>query len=226
MPPRNDEGGLCDPTLREHLIERVFAFRRLRDFLWSGPRIGDLVRFHTRHKLQLLAYSPARYAELGRLVAGARATAPEHAALDYAAVFMSALTTVVSRGRHVNVLQHIAGYFRGVLTAAARADLSAVIADYERGHVALVAPLRLIEHYAHWHDIRYLREQTYLRPYPRELMACAICPSTDDGVTHRWLVTVPGEAQGHPGACAATGTAPPRSAFPRRRLRPESPDRR
>jgi uncharacterized protein YbgA (DUF1722 family)/uncharacterized protein YbbK (DUF523 family) len=170
MLPVEDEGRLCDPAIREHFIERIYAYRRLRRLVADRPRLGDLVQFHTRHKLQLLAHSPARYAELGRLVANARAMAPEQMIADYGRAFMATLTTIVSRSRHVNVLQHIAGCFRRLVSAAVRRDLAASITDYQRGLVPLVVPTRLLEHYAHLYDVRYLRGQAYLDPYPRELM--------------------------------------------------------
>jgi uncharacterized protein YbgA (DUF1722 family)/uncharacterized protein YbbK (DUF523 family) len=170
MLPVEEEGRLCDPVLREHFIERVYAVRRVRRLLKGGTRVGDLVQFHTHHKLQLLAHSPAQYAELGRFVAHARATAPDRVMADYGRPFMMALTTIVTRGRHVNVLQHAAGYFRRVLSAAACRDLAAAIVDYQRGLTPLVVPLRLIEHYARLHDVRYLCNQVYLNPYPHELM--------------------------------------------------------
>jgi uncharacterized protein YbgA (DUF1722 family) len=170
MLPVEEEGRLCDPVLREHFIERVYAVRRVRRLLKGGTRVGDLVQFHTHHKLQLLAHSPAQYAELGRFVAHARATAPDRVMADYGRTFMMALTTIVTRGRHVNVLQHAAGYFRRVLSAAACRDLAAAIVDYQRGLTPLVVPLRLIEHYARLHDVRYLCNQVYLNPYPQELM--------------------------------------------------------
>ncbi len=84
---------------------------------------------------------------------------------DYGRAFIMALTTIVTRGRHVNVLQHAAGYFRGVLSAAACRDVAAAIGDYQRGLTPLVVPLRLIEHYARVHDVRYLCNQIYLNPY-------------------------------------------------------------
>jgi uncharacterized protein YbgA (DUF1722 family)/uncharacterized protein YbbK (DUF523 family) len=170
MLPVEEEGRLCDPVLREHFIERVYAVRRVRRLLEDGTRVGDLVQFHTQHKLQLLAHSPAQYAELGRLVAHARAMAPERVMADYGRAFTTALTTIVSRARHVNVLQHAAGYFRRVLSAAACRDVAAAIVEYHRGLTPLVVPLRLIEHYARLHDVRYLCSQIYLNPYPHELM--------------------------------------------------------
>ena len=73
--PVEEEGRLSDPRLRENFVERVFAYARLRD-LFSGPwDLGALVRFHTAHKLILMAHSPKAYQQLGRLVADARGPA-------------------------------------------------------------------------------------------------------------------------------------------------------
>ncbi len=70
--PVEEEGRLSDPRLRENFIERVFAYHRLRALFGTRWTIGDLVAFHTAHKLQLMAHSPRVYADLGRLVAGAK----------------------------------------------------------------------------------------------------------------------------------------------------------
>jgi uncharacterized protein YbgA (DUF1722 family) len=168
--PVEDEGRLRDPLIREHFIERVYAFRRVRRLLENGTRVGHLVQFHTQHKLQLLAHSPAQYTALGRLVAHARATTSDGVRIEYGRTFMAAVSTIATRGRHVNVLQHAAGYFRRLLSAAACRDLGTAIVDYQRRLVPLVVPVRLIEHYARLHGVRYLCNQTYLSPYPHELM--------------------------------------------------------
>jgi uncharacterized protein YbgA (DUF1722 family)/uncharacterized protein YbbK (DUF523 family) len=170
MLPVEEEGRLSDPVLREHFIERVYAFRRIRHLLTDVARINDLVQFHTRHKLQLLAHSPAHYTALGQVVAHARAAAHERVIADYRRAFTTALATIATRGRHVNVLQHAAGYFRRVVSAAACRDLAAAILDYQRGLTPLVVPLRLIDHYARLHGVQYLGDQIYLNPYPHELM--------------------------------------------------------
>lgn len=170
MLPVEEEGRLCDPVLRENFIERVYAFRRVRRLVNDRTRVGDLVQFHTQHKLQLLAHSPAEYTALGRLVAHARMAPPERVMADYVRAFTTALATIVTRSRHVNVLQHAAGYFRRVLSAGACRDVAAAIVEYQRGLTPLVVPLRLIEHYARLYDVRYLCDQVYLKPYPHELM--------------------------------------------------------
>ncbi len=73
--PVEDEGRLHDPKLRENFIEAIFAFKRWRDVVTSGPGRKELVAFHTRHKLLLLAHSPEHYREMGRVVALAHSQA-------------------------------------------------------------------------------------------------------------------------------------------------------
>jgi uncharacterized protein YbgA (DUF1722 family) len=52
----------------------------------------------------------------------------------------------------------------------ARTDLANAIGEYQNGLVPLVTPLRLIGHYTTVQQVRYLAEQVYLDPYPKELM--------------------------------------------------------
>ena len=167
--PLEEEGRLGDPRLRENFIERVFAYRRLRELAASPVRAADLMRFHACHKLLLLAHAPAAYARLGRLVASARGRVARALVDEYGEGFMQALTAPATRGRHVNVLQHMAGYFDAV-DAASRRELAASIADYGRGLVPLVVPLTLIAHHARRHEVQYLLDQIYLQPHPKELM--------------------------------------------------------
>jgi uncharacterized protein YbgA (DUF1722 family)/uncharacterized protein YbbK (DUF523 family) len=168
--PVEEEGRLQDPRLRENFIERVFAYRRLRDLFASRWIVGDLVRFHTAHKLVLLAHSTDAYTRLGRLVAAAKSADRASLREGYSAGFMDALSAMATTRRHTNVLQHMAGYFKKTLDAASRAELQAMIEDYRRGLVPLVVPVTLLRHYVRLHDVAYLAGQAYLDPHPRELM--------------------------------------------------------
>jgi uncharacterized protein YbgA (DUF1722 family) len=168
--PVEEEGRLLDPRLRENFIERVFAYRRLTDLFESRWTIGDLVGFHTAHKLVLMAHSSPAYARLGRLVAGAKGLPRARVRAEYGAEFMAALSIVATTRRHTNVLQHMAGYFKRLLDAGSRDELSATIEDYRKGLVPLVAPLTLLRHHVRQQEVRYLAGQVYLEPHPKELM--------------------------------------------------------
>jgi len=165
--PIEEEGRLADAGIREAFIERVFAAARWQAFTAQRPRARDLVAFHAAHKFAILAHSPRDYAALGRLVA-AGLTRDTLAA--YGTRFMQALAVRATRARHVNVLQHLAGFFKRQLGDDERAELGEVIEHYRRGLVPLVVPLTLLKHHVRRLAIGYLADQVYLDPHPRELM--------------------------------------------------------
>jgi|SRR5687768_5955703 uncharacterized protein YbgA (DUF1722 family)/uncharacterized protein YbbK (DUF523 family) len=168
--PVEEEGRLSDPTLRENFIERVFAYRRLKDLFAGRWTTGGLVAFHTAHKMSLLAHSTSAYNELGRLVAHAAQTPRPDLRHAYESLFMRTLAIPATRARHTNVLQHMAGHFKKLVDDEARRELSETIDEYRRGMVPLVVPLTLIRHHVRRERIAYLAGQVYLEPHPRELM--------------------------------------------------------
>ena len=168
--PVEEEGRLSDARLRENFIERVFAYRRLKDLFAGRWSMGALVAFHTAHKMSLLAHSTTAYQELGRLVAGgSRMPRPELRA-RYEAAFMATLALPATTRRHTNVLTHMAGHLKTLIDAGSKQELVACIDEYRRGLVPLVVPLTLIRHHVRAHDVSYLKGQVYLEPHPRELM--------------------------------------------------------
>jgi uncharacterized protein YbgA (DUF1722 family)/uncharacterized protein YbbK (DUF523 family) len=168
--PVEEEGRLSDPRLRENFIERTFAYRRLKDLFGGRWSIGALVRFHTAHKMSLLAHSTTAYQELGRLVARA-SKLPRHELRDrYERDFMAALSLMATTRRHTNVLMHMAGHLKKLLDADSRRELQETIDEYRRGLVPLVVPLTLIRHHVRQNAVDYLFGQVYLQPHPRELM--------------------------------------------------------
>jgi uncharacterized protein YbgA (DUF1722 family)/uncharacterized protein YbbK (DUF523 family) len=168
--PIEEEGRLCDPRLRENFIERVFAFRRLKTLFVSGWTVGQLVAFHTRHKMALLAHSTTRYQALGRLVAGARPSTKRELRDAYERLFMETLSLMATPGRHTNVLTHMAGHLKKQLDAGSKQELTQAIESYRQGLVPLVVPLTLLKHHVRVHGVDYLASQSYLDPDPRELM--------------------------------------------------------
>ena len=160
--PVEEEGRLNDPALRENFIERVFAYQRLRALFADRWAAGALVRFHTVHKLQLLAHSRVGYTELGRIVADVKGRARRELAESYEAVFMRTLKKLATPGRHADVLMHIAGHLKRLLDEGDRRELLEAIEAHRRGEVPLVVPITLVRHHVRRNDVEYLRDQVYL----------------------------------------------------------------
>ncbi|MEU7896510.1 DUF523 and DUF1722 domain-containing protein [Nonomuraea sp. NPDC049152] len=165
--PVEDEGRLNDALLKESFVERVFAHARLRELLDGDWRPADLVAFHARHKMQILAHDPVHYREAGRVVAGAGLRPREELGAHYSRAFRAALARRATVGGNVNVLQHCMGMLQ--LDPARRADLVEVIGSYRAGRVPLSVPTTLLRHHARGEPAAYVRDQTYLLPFPEAL---------------------------------------------------------
>jgi uncharacterized protein YbgA (DUF1722 family) len=168
--PVADEVGLQDHSLRENFIERIFVFRRWRQFSVGGSSVDGLIQFHSRHKLLVLSHSPRHYSRLGNLVAQAGGYRFADLCDDYLELLMEGMKAAATIRKHTNVLQHIMGYFKRRLTPAEKKELLAVIEEYRGARVPLLVPLVLLRHYVMTYDEPYLKGQCYLYPDPDELM--------------------------------------------------------
>ncbi len=168
--PMEEEGRLEDAALRENFIERVFSYHRWKEFLAGGYTPARLVEFHTAQKLLLMAHSPEIYRQLGKLVAHSSETAADELKACYEELFMKALALHATTKKNTNVLQHIMGYFKKLLTPEEKQELLRVIGQYHDHLVPLIVPLTLLRHYVSKYGQQYLQGQVYLSPHPAELM--------------------------------------------------------
>jgi len=82
---------------------------------------------------------------------------------------MTGLKKCATRGTHSNVLQHISGYLKQVISADDKQEMQTVIGQYRHGIVPLVVPLTLLKHHFRQHPDRYIAQQAYLQPHPENL---------------------------------------------------------
>jgi uncharacterized protein YbbK (DUF523 family)/uncharacterized protein YbgA (DUF1722 family) len=169
--PMEEESRLARAPARAHFVERLLTAARWRAFARRRVRAGELQAFHAAHKYAILAHSPAHYAELGRLVASAGARPLAGVVEEYGAGLMQAFAVPATRERHVNALQHVAGFFTRALSDDERAALSIAIEEYRRRRVAIEVPLGLIREHVLRLGVAYLIEQVYLRPEHADLLS-------------------------------------------------------
>jgi uncharacterized protein YbgA (DUF1722 family) len=168
--PMEEEGRLNDLPLRENFIERVFSYRRWKDFLSASPTLGGLVKFHTAHKLLMMAHSPESYRQMGKLVAQGSSLAAPDLFRCYEELLMKGLALQATTPKNTNVLHHIMGYFKKDLASPEKEELLAVISQYHDHLLPLIVPITLLRHYIGKYDQPYLRGQIYLSPHPAQLM--------------------------------------------------------
>jgi len=167
--PVEEDGRLNDPLIRENFILQIFAMKRWRDNLTGRKSMGRLVDFHTRNKLLIMSHSPKNYRLMGKLVAEGKKMGLRALFDRYQQLLMESLKLKTTLKKHVNVLQHLMGYFKKQLSPDERQELLEVFDHYRGELVPLIVPITLINHYVRKYDQPYLKQQTYLNPHPLEL---------------------------------------------------------
>lgn len=169
--PVEEEGRLHDPRIRENFITRVFCYHR-----WSAlPRNGGvsiraLSEFHAQHKFLIMAHSEKHMRQMGRLVADAKDMNGPEMTAAYGALFFEALRRKTTVRRHVNVMEHIAGFFKNEISSDDRSELQQAIDDYRMELLQLIVLITLIRRHTRDLNVTYIPNQIYLHPHPKEMM--------------------------------------------------------
>ncbi len=167
--PVEDEGRLRNFTIREHFLARVWTLAEFRAIA-AEPALGRLVAFHARHKLLLMAFNQDELHRLGRVVANAERRPAAEVFRLYAAGLAQALAHPVKYTAAINVLMHGLGYFKDGLNKAEKAEFLDALETFRRGKLPLSVPVGILRSWIARFDERYLAQQSFLRPYPVELV--------------------------------------------------------
>ena len=168
--PVEDDGRLHDSGLRENFIERIFTYDRWRNMESSGRTAGKLVEFHARHKYLILSHGRKTLKELGTLTARAGKIPAGELYHSYITTLMEGMKLTATVRKNTDVLMHIMGYLKKVLSADEKKELLGIIERYRAGLIPLVVPVTLLNHFVRKYSPEYLPGQYYLDPHPAELM--------------------------------------------------------
>jgi uncharacterized protein YbgA (DUF1722 family)/uncharacterized protein YbbK (DUF523 family) len=167
--PVEDEARLNDPGLRENFIERIFTLHRYRDMRAADRSLRGLMEFQARHKLLLMSHSDKAMRDMGRLLAQAPRAEVDRTAAAYERLLLQTLQLKSTVTKHINVLHHMLGYFKDLLSADEKREMLAIIEAYRGELVPLIVPVTLFNHYARKYRVSTLVDQAYLNPHPLEL---------------------------------------------------------
>jgi uncharacterized protein YbgA (DUF1722 family) len=164
-----DEGRLLNLKIRDHFLERIFAFAELRGALKSGS-MGKLAAFHTQNKLMLMAHNQKELKELGKIVANHEKRQFGEISAEYNDRFRAALKRPAREGSNINVLMHAMGYYSERLTAKEKAYFLKSLENYRRKKISLATVIGIMKAWTERFEDDYLQGQTYFEPYPEDLL--------------------------------------------------------
>ena len=167
--PVEDDGRLNSPVLRENYIEQIFTLKRWRDVLAERKAMGRLVDFHTRHKLLILSHGQKQYRDMGKLVATGKQLGMRALYDQYEQMLLEVLKLKATQKKHINVLTHMLGHFKKMLSSDEKQEVLEIIDRYRNGLIPLIVPTTLFNHFVRKYKVEYLAKQVYLNPTPMEL---------------------------------------------------------
>lgn len=167
--PMEEEARLQDAWLRENFIMQVFAYDAVERLKANLTGMKDLVRFHTVNKFLIQAKDEQLYRKLGQIVGNAEQKPLQTVMDEYELHFKMAIARKSSIRRNRNVLEHMAGFFKKMLTPGEKAMLHEQIDDYAAKLLTLMTPISTIKFLASKYQVQYLLEQTFLDPYPKSM---------------------------------------------------------
>lgn len=153
--PVIEEGMFHDRFLRERFLNRIFTLQRLNEASLStrNPR-NMLSTFQAENKLLIMSHAANRYAELGQLASTGDIQA-------YRQKLNSLLTYMPSTRKHINVMQHMLGYFKTDLDSWEKQEVLTTFSEYAQNRVPIAVPLTLLRHFSRKYQNAYLQQQTY-----------------------------------------------------------------
>jgi uncharacterized protein YbgA (DUF1722 family) len=163
------EGRLMNFRIREHWLTKLYILRSFRDVKESDS-YHKLVEFHSRNKFLFMAYKQDLMRKMGRIVANPMKKSFNLVSEEYKKLLFELINIPPDFTSHINVLMHILGYFKKNLKSQEKAFFLDELDKFRAGWIPLFLILELIKSWMARVEQPYLEEQSYLNPYPEELI--------------------------------------------------------
>jgi len=167
--PVEDEGRLRNFSIREHFLTRLFTMASFREFK-KEPSMKGLVNFHTNNKLLFMAFSQDTMRELGRITANQEQQPLEKVIGSYEVLMRKMLASMPRFTSWINVLQHAFGFISEGLEKEEKELFLNSIEEYRDERIPLSTLIKLLKSYALRFNEEYLLRQTFLKPFPLDLV--------------------------------------------------------
>ena len=164
-----DERRLKNFRIRDHFLIKLFTLARFRK-LRENSTMHKLIDFHSRNKLLFMAYNQSKNRKLGAIIANHEHLDIENAVNLYHQTLLEVLQSSPRPGALINMMEHAFGGVSRNLTSDERKFFKKCIEDYREKKIPLCTPVNLLHSWAMRFDLEYLKGQTFLEPYPLDLL--------------------------------------------------------
>ncbi len=164
-----DEGRLKNFIIREHFLTRIFTIAEFRT-IKQKSNISKLMTFHARHKYLFMACNQEMMRQLGRIVAN-HEKKPFYEVVElYEQGLAELFAKPVPTSAHINVCQHVFGYFSKQLTNLEKTHFLRMLEQFRKKKIPLSSVLGVLRSWCYRFEENYLLQQSYFEPYPEGLI--------------------------------------------------------
>lgn len=167
--PVEDEGRLRNFSIREHFLIRLYTMASFREFK-QNPSMKGLVDFHTNNKFLFMAFNQETMHELGRITANHEQQPLEKVIGSYEVLMRKLLASMPRFTSWINMLYHAFGFISDGLEKQEKTFFLNSIEEYRDERIPLSTLIKLLKSYALRFNQDYLLRQTFLNPFPLDLV--------------------------------------------------------
>lgn len=160
---------LQNPIIRENFIRRIFVHRRWRTLLAGTPSHEDLVTFHDRHRMLILANDSRAHEQLEKLLEEQSVFSETEILDTYGSMLFKAMSRNSTPRNNAEVLLDAADELKSELASDDFNNLATLIGSYKSGKTPLLMPVTVLNHHARKLDNQFMLRQYFLNPDPAEL---------------------------------------------------------
>ncbi len=142
-----------------------FVYLDILNFLEKKPSFKELVQFHTSYKYLIYTKSHKAYKHLGNIVANTKKKPIELILKDYENAFLEAISLKESISNIYNVLLHIFGYFKKLMSKEEKEEVLKLMEEYKEEKIPLSFVIKRINFYTNKYDVTYLKKQKFLKGF-------------------------------------------------------------
>lgn len=164
-----DDGRLKNFTIREYFFTKIFTLAQFR-IVKQKQGMNELVKFQTINKLLFMAHNQIKLKALGNIVANRPKKPIKQVLSEYEMILLELLKKAPSFTSWINVLHHAFGGVSEKLSQPERKFFLNSVEEYRDERTPLSVLTKLIYSWTIRFQDEYLLNQTFLRPFPEDLI--------------------------------------------------------
>lgn len=167
--PIEDEGRLKNFRIREKFLTVVFTYSEFKSIKKKND-IDVLMDFHSKNRLLFMAYNQIKQKELDEIIDKHEKKDIKLLFCEYELILLKLLDKMPRYTSNAKVMMHTLGHFLNDISINEKEYILKLIEEYNQGEVPLSVPLSVLKYNAIRFNNNYLLNQTFLEPYPKELV--------------------------------------------------------